>query len=189
MLCTGEGVDVILGHSLGAIVAARLSVLYPHLASRLVLVDPPGTRSRDYVQRADEVRNRVAQVKADPQSWVRKLLGENPWMDEEQARWRVEAHLSNDSEAVVSLVRSLAQIDTVKILGEVRGPTLLVLASEEKGSTLPEEERTAAVRAMKDAEVSTLPTGHIVHLEAPKDFLAVLKNWLVRTEHRSGHIE
>src|SRR5689334_19152564 len=66
----------VLGHSLGAVVAAQLAAERPELVSKLILVDPPfdAERPRDQIQQVERLRH------AEDGALERELMRREPGM-------------------------------------------------------------------------------------------------------------
>jgi pimeloyl-ACP methyl ester carboxylesterase len=177
ILDPGERIDVLLGHSLGALTALELCGRYGDLARRVVLEDPPGSESTDAEETAREMEGAAARAGEDPEAMKRERLAENPSWDEEDAEYDVAGLLDCDPRALISLRRAL-RWDLTGLVGSLEIPALLVLGSEGRGSALPQPERSAVAGALRAGAVEVLDAGHNVHRDDFDGYVRVLGDWL-----------
>jgi hypothetical protein len=62
--------------------------------------------------------------------------------------------------------------------GSVVVPTLLVLGSEERGSVLPDPERTAVAGPLRQVKVEGFEAGHSIHRDDFEGYVGFLGGWL-----------
>lgn len=188
LLSPGERVDVLLGHSLGALTALEFGIEHPGLVRRLVLEDPPdsngGTRGFDGV--AQDVEEGVARTKKDPDSAARITRAENPSWTEEDVANDVAGDLACDAGPVAAMVRSGLRPDLPAMVGALETPTLLMLGSEEMGSVMLEPERTAVAQALRRGATEVFETGHCIHREDFDGYVHGLGRWLGEVEGLRG---
>ncbi len=77
--------DVLLGHSLGALAAPKLCGRHGRLAGRLVIEEPPASENYDFNEVARMVESDVARAREAPEEAKREQLEENPSWTEEDA--------------------------------------------------------------------------------------------------------
>jgi pimeloyl-ACP methyl ester carboxylesterase len=171
-------VDLLVGHSLGALVALELVGRRPGFARRLVVEDPPGSGSIDWAGLAAGIETDTRRAVADPEALQRDLEVANPAWPPGEAERRVADLADCDGEAIAAAVRSGVAVDLPALLAAAPLPVLLLLAEEALGSNLLGLDRKAAVEAMRDGTTRVLPAGHSVHREALDAWLAALDAWL-----------
>ncbi|CAA9463136.1 MAG: hypothetical protein AVDCRST_MAG28-3657 [uncultured Rubrobacteraceae bacterium] len=176
----GAKIDVLLGHSLGALVALKLCVEHEGLVKRLVLEDPPGSESTDFEEVSDGIKEGVAHAREAPEALEREQLSENPSWSREDAAQSILNMRQCDAEPVAAMFRSGLHYDLSDLAGSVQVPTLLVLGSEERGSVLPEPERTAVAGALHRGAVEAFEAGHGVHRDDFEGYTRLLDRWLNR---------
>ncbi len=175
---TGAAVDLLIGHSLGAVVALALLSERPGFASRVVLEDPPGPNCVDWVGLAEETEYDVGRALREPEVLRAELEADNPaWAPGEAGR-RVADLASCDAATVATTLRGRIPFDLVGMAATVDVPTLLVLAEEALGSNLVGTDRSALVHALRHGTTRELPAGHSVHREALAGWLGALDDWL-----------
>lgn len=74
----GRRYDLLLGHSLGALVALVLLAEHPDLAARLVLEEPAGPHSTDWAAEADAVQRSAAQARGNPVGELSRTVAAQP---------------------------------------------------------------------------------------------------------------
>lgn len=187
LLAPGEHVDVLLGHSLGALTTLKLGTEHPSLMRRLVLEDPPDSKggSSGFDGVAQDVEASVARTREDPDTVARNLRTEHPsWTDEDVAN-DVAGDLGCDADPVAEMVRGL-RLDLPAMVEALEVPTLLVLGSQDRGSVMLEPERTAIAEALKNGAVEVFETGHAVHREDFGGYVRLLGRWLGEGEALRG---
>jgi pimeloyl-ACP methyl ester carboxylesterase len=177
-----ERVDVLLGHSLGALAALELYREHGDLVERLVLEEPPGSESIDFDEIASGVEADVARAREAPEAHKREQLNENPSWSEGDSIANVESLRDCDAEPVAATIRDGLHYDLTTLVGSIEVPNLLVLGSEARGSALPEPERTAIADALPRGTVETFDAGHGVHRDDFEGYVELLGNWLDSTK-------
>jgi pimeloyl-ACP methyl ester carboxylesterase len=171
-------VDLLVGHSLGALVALELVGRRPGFARRLVVEDPPGSSSLDWPALAAEIEADTARATADPVGLRRELEAANPGWPPGESERRVADLADCDGRAVAAAFRVGIPFDLPALLAAAPLPVLMLLATEALGSILVGLDRTAAVEALGNGATRVLPAGHSVHREALDAWLAALDAWL-----------
>jgi pimeloyl-ACP methyl ester carboxylesterase len=172
-------VELLVGHSLGAVVALELVGAHPGLARRLVLEDPPGSSSVDWAGLAAGVEADTRLATTDPAALRRDLVAANPAWPPGEAERRVADLADCDGQAIAAALRSGVRFDLPGLLAAADLPTLMLLAEETLGSTLVGPDRKAAIEAIGDGATHVLPAGHSLHREALDLWLAALDTWVV----------
>jgi pimeloyl-ACP methyl ester carboxylesterase len=172
---------VALGHSMGALTAARVAAARPDVVRALVLEDPARStprratstaRMRTWLTglRAGSHEDRVAWARANHPDWPRGELG--PW-----ARSKVDvdlAHLDRATDWGEPLPALLADVPC---------PTLVVRGEPARGGIVSATAaRRAAAACPGGAEVLTLDAGHCPRREAPRAFAQALAAILSATK-------
>jgi len=177
-----ERVDVLLGHSLGALAALELCREHAGLVGRLVLEEPPGSESIDFDEISRGVEADVARAREAPEDHKQEQLDENPSWSEGDSIANVESLRRCDAEPVAAIVRNGLHYDLNALIGSVEISTLLVLGSGARGSALPEPERSAVADALRRGTVETFDAGHGVHRDDFEGYVRLLSNWLNSTK-------
>jgi pimeloyl-ACP methyl ester carboxylesterase len=162
----GPAVELLAGHSLGALVALQLVSSDPGFARRLVLEDPPGSSSIDWAGLA-------AAIEADT-----RLATANPAWPPGEAERRVADLADCDGRAIGAALRAGVPFDLAALLAAAPLPTLMLLAEEALGSNLTGLDRKAAIEALPNGSTRVLPAAHSIHREALDPWLAALDAWV-----------
>jgi len=171
-------VDVLLGHSLGALVALKLCEDYGEPARRLVLEDPPGSESTDFAEVARETQAATVLARGSSEEAVRRTLIENPALAEEDARNSVAGILDCDADTVAGFLRDGLRYDLAEMVHSVSIPALLVVGSEERGAMLPDPERAIVAGALRRGTTKEFDAGHGVHRDDFEGYVELLGGWL-----------
>jgi pimeloyl-ACP methyl ester carboxylesterase len=175
---TVEGpVDLLVGHSLGALVALELVGRRPGFARRLVVEDPPGS-TLDWPALAAGIEADTARATADPAGLRRELEAANPGWPPGESERRVADLVDCDGLTIAAAIRAGIPFDLPALLAAAPVPVLMLLAAEALGSNLAGLDRKAAVEALSHGTIQVLPAGHSVHREALDAWLAALDAWL-----------
>ena len=171
-------VELLVGHSLGALVALELVGRRPGFARRLVVEDPPGPGSIDWAALAAGVEADTGRAATDPEALRREMEAANPAWPPGEAERRLADLADCAGPAVAAALRGGVAFDLAALLAAARLPTLLLLGEEALGSILTGLDRKAAVEALRDGTTRVLPAGHNLHREALDPWLAALDAWL-----------
>jgi pimeloyl-ACP methyl ester carboxylesterase len=174
-------VDLLVGHSLGAMVSLALLAERPRYARRVLLEDPPGPRSIDWAELAKGMEHDGERARREPAALRADLERENPSWPPGEAERRVADMAECDTATIAAAVRGGLTFDLAARVAAVDAPVLLVLADEAAGSTLLGEDRAALVGAVRNGATRVLPAGHSVHREALPAYLAAIDEWLAAT--------
>jgi pimeloyl-ACP methyl ester carboxylesterase len=174
-----EPVELLVGHSLGALVALELVGRRPGFARRLVVEDPPGS-SLDWAALASGIEADTRWAAADPDALRRELEAANPTWPHGESERRVADLADCDGPAIAAALRLGVSFDLPALLAAAGLPTLMLLAEEALGSNLTGLDRKAAVEALANGATRVLPAAHSIHREALDPWLAALDAWLAR---------
>lgn len=188
-----EPFDLLVGHSLGSLVALAAMRRDASFARRVVLVDPPGRRSVDYADLARETVARHRRASRSPDSVLAELRARLPWLSEEERIGVRDSTIDVDAAGLGRLVRALPGVSIAEDATQVSAPVLLVLGREPDASTrgrlagtaqldrqssLVGEDRQELIGCLADVHVVAIDAGHAVHLERFDTFVEALETWL-----------
>jgi len=165
--------DVVIGHGFGAAVA--IALLERRADKLLVLEEPPGPASVDWVAEAASIRSGVAAARRDPRALFEEVRGTQPAWSDEDCR-----------QAVADLARCAAEDVSEGLRAGPAWPTLrpdtvdravLVMAAPDApgvnrlaDATVLRGEDRAFVRELADSFVE-VPAGHCLHRDRPDEWL------------------
>ena len=169
---------LVVGHSMGGRIAARLAHRFAANLERVVLVDPPvsGPGRRPYVRPLNFYMDSINQARKgllDVES-VRKTY---PNWTEENLRLRAEWLHTCDDTAIAETVRGFQEEEIHSDLAALKMPALLVVAG--KGGVISDAD-VAEIRALQPAlQVKTVAhTGHMIPFDDLEAFLDSMKGFL-----------
>lgn len=166
-------VDVLAGHSLGAIVALTAARLRPDVARAVFIGDPPGPVDRPRrAELAEGIRRSVRTAREDPDGTARTLPAANPRWSAEDARHAVENRRQLNLEQVTAALVG-AEWDLPKLVTDCPVP-LFLLAAAGAATALREPDRGAVVEVLGPERVRVVESGHSVDRDEPGVWLEAL---------------
>jgi len=192
------GPVVLVGHSLGGMVAAAVAAEVPDLVRAAVLEDPPfqgmGDRiggtvwQAQFIGMRDAVRagggvERIAENLAEirlpaPDGGTRRL---GDIRDRSAIRWSAECLAQVDPEVLTPVILGhwLDGYDPLAIAARIRAPVLLLRADPRLGGALDEAEADAFEAAAADCQSERFPgSGHLLHWLHPRHVAASIGRFL-----------
>ncbi|MGW2719858.1 alpha/beta fold hydrolase [Streptomyces sp. NPDC001492] len=147
------------GHSLGAIVVARVAAESPELVGRLVLSGGPEIApGRTSLRRLRIERHRPG--------WLVRAISDLP----DRAGW-------------IDVLDALETSDLSAVLPQIAAPTLVLCGKRDRAS-LPDARRIAA--AIPEAHLSVVPhAGHLFPMTAPHAFNAITRGFLAPEQQQT----
>jgi pimeloyl-ACP methyl ester carboxylesterase len=179
---------VLLGHSLGGLVAIQLAAQHPELVRALVLEDPPlhGERDSTLAQNSRFVFFRDLAASGLP---LRDLMGRlahsSPDRDASWLRWKARSLSLLDPETLnMEFDGRMAQnFDLQALLPLVGCPVLLLRGDPAQGGRITDEDEAAALSTLKDAAVVRFPgVGHPIATTTPDVYVRVVSDFLESLE-------
>jgi len=190
----------LLGHSLGGYIASMYAAARPRRVARLVNVEGMGLRARQGAEAPeylsawlDEVKaSRMPKTYPDFDDLSRRILKNNPWLDEGRADFVARHWATETVPGMVTLLADpghnhrlpdLFRLDEALALwGAIQCPMLWVEAEEsrnmERHHITPEGliERRGSVKTARLARIAK--AGHMVHMEQPEALARLVEEFL-----------
>lgn len=185
-LIRGLGLDrpVLIGHSMGAGVAATVAALYPELVAGVILEDPPWRGDADegsaaeQAARAAEWRKEILDRKAmAPAELIAQRKREQPkWADEEFDGWIVaKQQVSPEVTQYITAPRRPWR----EIVPRIVCPALLITADPAEGAIVTPEVAAEAARLMPRGRVVHIAAaGHNIRRDQFEPYIAAVKTFL-----------
>ena len=164
--------DVLVGHSLGAVVALDLAAAHPGLVSQVVIVDPPalgGDLTVDAV--ADDLLRKSAAAREDLDALAGEVAEANPRWAMVDARG-VASNAARFDDAVASWLRR-QDWDLPALVADCPVPVGLVVAVGPE-TAMVEPARSRVVAGLQAGRVVEIAGGHGLHRDRPALFLRAL---------------
>lgn len=183
-------VDIIWGHSLGAMIALMLLGRDPELAKRAVLVDPPLSPATPADQEALAAlwHQQSDLARRAPDVLFQAIRDENPHWDKRDVADTVESMAALDMATLVTNMAHREPYDGLELLAALQMPTLLVLAAEERGSVVTGAERQRLRSLHAAVQVIELDSGHNPHRDAFDVYVQTVLQWLERDPRRGEEL-
>jgi pimeloyl-ACP methyl ester carboxylesterase len=173
--CAEVGIEkpVVVGHSLGGMIAVDLGGRYPSLASALVLADPGPI---DPLPETVEFFRGFAEQLEGPngEDIRREYVHDMGARDEEVARWIVDHMCLPPQPIAAAVIRGVSEWNGRDLLARCTAPVLLLCSS------LGDDAEAVRLREIKpDLEIGiTVGAGHFHQLEVPEQLNAMIERFL-----------
>ena len=159
-------VTLVVGHSLGAIVALELVAAIPTYARGVLLEDPPALgRNRAARDAEGDIGRAVSRAHIDPAGEIASILGGHPTWKRRDARSILEGRLLTDPQ-MAQLSPGALIWDLPALVSASRVPVALV-ATLGGYSALFDPDRSELLRLLPPERVTEIPGSHHVHLDHP----------------------
>ena len=179
---------MLVGYSMGGRLALYLALRYPERCTSLFLesASPGLENERERASRHDADEKKARRLETEDfegflQDWYQQPIFASLARDEELLERTIETRLRNDPSELAKSLRGIgtgSQPSLWKELGRLEAPALAVAGElDSKFSAL--SRRMAAISPQIRVNVVT-DVGHNVQGEAPKEYLAILKDHLQR---------
>ena len=176
-----EQMTVLVGHSLGAIVALEAAALFPELANGIVLEDPPGMADLDTALLAAGVEAEGKAAKAHRDAYWQRVRHDNPDWDDEDVEHHVAAFEAADTAGIAEALRAGLTWDLPGLISALQVPVLVVAAPVvgssfliEGGSALRGEDREAVRALVPEDRFVELDGGHSLHRDHSASIAALI---------------
>lgn len=165
---------VLVGHSMGGMIAQTIALAHPARVERMVLVNSIGrmtySRGRGLLMAASTLVPFKLFVAAN----IQRAFA--PGYPREEIREHVRASAGTPREVVMTLYGAMRAFDVLDRAGEIRVPTLMVHGYHDV--QLPVGQMLRMAKAYPDAEVRILDAGHELPLEKPAELTAALERFV-----------
>lgn len=201
----GVGQVVLIGHSMGGMLATRFSLMYPGRVSKLILEDPIGLEDYRRMVPFTPVDSQYRiELAATYESYLKYQKGYYPeWKPQYDSLVRIQAMALKDPEfpkiakANALTYEMIYQQPVVYEFDRLQVPTLLIVGTEDRtvvGKALipePERGRYGQYKELGNRAMAKIPRGklamlggigHIPHIQDPALFIATIASFLDRKE-------
>jgi len=183
----------VVGHSMGGMIALDLAASYPWLVRRLAVINPvvtgriqfPLPPRLDTLDAVSGPRYPLPLLALARHAWpaAARFAARHPasaWASARSlvGRWGDWAKPTADS--ALGGIRAILNYDTTPLLPQIASPTL-VMVGEHDPTISPGEGRLAADR-IPNSRLEVLPAGHHIADEMPREFLALLSEFLAAAD-------
>jgi pimeloyl-ACP methyl ester carboxylesterase len=192
---------VVVGHSMGGMLATRFALLYPERVAKLVLENPIGLEDYralvPYTPIEDQIREESAatfeRMLAYQKGYYAHWRAEYEIYAREQAKWIATGEWPRVARANALTYEMICTQPVVYEFSHLKVPTLLVIGQSDRTvvgkAKMPESLRATAGNypelgrqahaAIVGSKLVEIPEcGHIPHIEAHAEFVRALVDWL-----------
>jgi pimeloyl-ACP methyl ester carboxylesterase len=176
-----DRVDLLVGHSLGAVAALALAVRRPEIARALVLEDPPGALAdgeRFLLSLAVEADGEL--VTQDRAVLVDRERTANPGWAELDVTNYIDGIAAADVPAIAAALRSPLRSDLPALVAAAPVPLLVLAGTEARGSAL-RGDRSAVRELLPPGRFVELDGGHCLHRDRPAQWVAAVSAFAAAT--------
>ena len=170
-------IDLLIGHSLGAMVAMTLARRRPSIARRLVLEDPPSIDRTTDEEFFTSLRDGVRDARDVPRAQIERELAENPRWLRGDAEQNVEGRALTDAEGIVASLRRPRPFTVAGSAGQLEIPTLYLLADEERSVLTGPARARLHEELPPDARILEFDAGHTIHRDCFDEYMAAILDW------------
>jgi pimeloyl-ACP methyl ester carboxylesterase len=171
---------IIVGHSMGAMIAFQAGVQYPTLAKAMILEDPPWLLS----QQGEENTSEETMLE-----WARKLPSQSieeletinrkdhPTWTDEMIQLMSESKKQFDPTSVDMLLRSLKKYRTewLSTIGTINFPLLIMTGNPELGAIVTREVATRIHELNPEIQIKNVPdVGHLIRFDKFDEFMSTV---------------
>jgi N-formylmaleamate deformylase len=176
---------LVLGHSMGASMAADLAARYPEVVSKLILEDPPWTkhqgvdREGDLEKRREGFRQYLASLQSMSEEQVMDFGKKtNPsWHEEDMPAW-----VASKKQVGAEAMEGLSMGRWTDTVDQIRCPTLLVYADGEKDGIVTHDIAKQISSTNDSFKVQHIENaGHNTRREQFEPYLAAVKGFLLES--------
>jgi N-formylmaleamate deformylase len=190
-LITGLGLEnpIVIGHSLGAMVAMTLASLNPDLPQAIILEDPPAfwrpdPPSPEEVEMREGMKGWLNDLKRKTRNDLLDIArSENPtWSDSEIGPWADSKH--RFSLRITQLLDPQMSVpaNLPTLLGQITCPVLLITADPELGAILTDADVAELHKFIPQLERVHIPgAGHNIRREQFSRYMEILHAFLSQT--------
>jgi pimeloyl-ACP methyl ester carboxylesterase len=182
-----DGDTVLVGHSLGAVVAVAVAAEVPDLVRALILEEPPISIFHDQPareSRAYESYRRMRDISLDGPSLEEAMEALTPLMpsiDAVELRSRAMALVQRDPEVLTFVLEDRAKegLSLDQSLSAITCPVLLLQGNAALGSALDDQRAAWMISLLEDCTHVAIPdAGHFIHQTLPVDFSRLVLDFL-----------
>jgi pimeloyl-ACP methyl ester carboxylesterase len=182
-----DGVDVLIGHSFGALVCLTCVAEHPTFARRLVIEDPVGP-SFDPIKGAASTAQLIELARSHPSP--AEVLPERNSVEPDELADKAAAAAATDPVYLPEVMRTFVTLDLNGLAAKCPVPALLVVGRDKREviklawpaiseySSLCGDDRKSFFAALRQGTLVEVEAGHYVHTKAFPRFVESLSKWL-----------
>ncbi|MFJ8632273.1 alpha/beta fold hydrolase [Streptomyces sp. NPDC093568] len=165
---------VIVGHSMGGMIAQTIALSHPERVERMVLVNTIGKMAYSRGRALLMAASTLVPFKLFMATNIQRAFA--PGYPREEIREYVRASAETPREVVMTLYGAMRAFDVLDKVGEIRTPTLIVHGYHD--IQLPLSQMLRMAKAYPDAVVRVVDAGHELPVEKPAELTTALDRFL-----------
>ncbi|MGV9451724.1 alpha/beta fold hydrolase [Streptomyces sp. NPDC003635] len=165
---------VLVGHSMGGMIAQTVTLAHPDRVERLVLVNSIGRMTYSRARGLLMAASTLAPYKLFVAANIQRAFA--PGHPKEQVREYIRASAGTPREVVMTLYGAMRAFDVLDRLGEIRTPTLIVHGYHD--IQLPVTQMLRMAKAYPDAVVRIIDAGHELPVERPRELTTAIDSFV-----------
>lgn len=170
-----ERLTVIVGHSLGAVVALAVAIEDEDLAAGVVLIEPPALGSFDTSLFAAGIEAEGELVRNEPDSVRQRVRRDHPSWDDAEVERVIAARSAADTRAIAEAMRADLRWDLPTLVDATTVPVLVIAAPDSSvpfylggTSALLGDERARLADMLPEERFVVVEGGHSLHRDQPE---------------------
>jgi N-formylmaleamate deformylase len=174
---------VVIGHSLGALVAEFLAANHIERVRSVVLIDPPFEQNEGSRQWLEVLLEAKRGTEEETYETVKELniMSGNDEEWKRQTEW-LRATADGPFEAMIQMIDDGRTAQLYEVLHRVTCPTLILRADPASGGVLSETSVELAMDHLNDGtHIQFDQTGHSIHLERTEECVQVVSEFIDRS--------
>jgi pimeloyl-ACP methyl ester carboxylesterase len=169
-------IDLLVGHSLGSVVAVEMLAQSPRIARALVLDEPPGLRTVKWEGAAAQLPAEQRQAREDPDRHAGVVHDNMPHWHPVDCRIAAEDLAACDADGVLDTLGAIAIGTSQALIPTLALPTLIMLGPDGNGvyefgggyrSSIQGEERQTFISSIAGCATAQFGVGHVLHRDDP----------------------
>lgn len=171
-----EARKLVVGHSLGAIVALELVAAFPSYARGVLLEDPPALGgARASADIAEDIGREVLRAHTDPHGAIDSMMAGHPDWNRRDARSMLEGRLQTDPR-IAQLSPGDISWNLPALVSDSPVPVALVAAIG-RDSALFDPDRRALLAMLPPERVTEIVGTHHLHLDEPSLWIDAVESF------------
>ncbi|MBT2418965.1 alpha/beta fold hydrolase [Streptomyces sp. ISL-22] len=165
---------VVVGHSMGGMIAQTIALSHPERVERMVLVNSIGRMAYSRGRALLMAASTLAPFKLFVAANIQRAFA--PGYPREEIREYIRASAATPREVVMTLYGAMRAFDVLDRVGDIHTPTLMVHGYHD--IQLPVSQMLRMAKAYPDAVIRILDAGHELPVEKPAELTAALDRFL-----------
>jgi pimeloyl-ACP methyl ester carboxylesterase len=162
--------SVLIGHSMGGMIAQTIALAHPERVERMVLVNSIGRMAYSRGRGLLMAVSTLVPFKLFVATNIQRAFA--PGYPREEIRQYVKSSADTPREVVMTLYGAMRAFDVLDRVGEIRTPTLMIHGYHD--IQLPLKQMLRMAKSYPDATVRIVDAGHELPVEKPAELTAAL---------------